>query len=354
MLYRRSLTFAMNLLLLAAMISSCTSSEQTRNGTNPEITDSRLPEQASSTPLPTVDLLTKIPDLQGLLPDHQQISFAIEDIDNGFKIVPSVAEEQIAVLETSFTQAIDGVTYSVHVIRSSHPFQDGTLTQMDALVVDPDTKQFHCHPMSRVFFKNSQDQYLSSAVQSYGMINDRELLFLSVVNAHETSNRYFTYQLAKLDIMTGHTTIIADDLSEITIDDYSRGWLNKEANTLIINSEVYGGKGLLWSVNVANGDIQLIGEGIKSIWPFIMTSAASDGNRFMNMNNEYKEYMIYNGEGELLSKIPYGENKQVLFSFEWSPSGKHAAITYTSDINEVIMIRNNREYSDMQGSRYTF
>jgi hypothetical protein len=82
-----------------------------------------------------------------------------------------------------------------------------------------------------------------------------------MVNAKDSSARSYTYQLAKLDIVTGHTTIIAYDLSEITISDYSRGWLNKE--------EVYGGKGLLRSVDVANGDIRSIGGGIKSIWPFL-------------------------------------------------------------------------------------
>lgn len=144
-------------------------------------------------------------------------------------------EEQFTVLETIITPAINGVTYSVHLIRSSHSFQNGTLTQLDALVVDPETREFHTYPMFRTYFKNGQDQYMSSAVQAYGVINERELLFISLANAQDTSARNITYELAKLDIITGHTTIIADDLSEITIDDYSQGWLNKEAKTLILN-----------------------------------------------------------------------------------------------------------------------
>jgi hypothetical protein len=68
----------------------------------------------------------------------------------------------------------------------------------------------------------------------------------------------------------------------------------------------------------------------------------------MNMHNEYKEYRIYNGEGELLSKIPYGDNKQVLYSFVWSPSGKHAALTYTADTDGAVMIRDNMEYYEYE------
>jgi ribosomal protein L31 len=82
--------------------------------------------------------------------DHQQISFAIEAIDSGFKITSSMKEEQYTVLNTNFSQAIIGVTCSIHVIRSNHPIENGTLTQMDAFVVDPDTRQFHSFPMFRL------------------------------------------------------------------------------------------------------------------------------------------------------------------------------------------------------------
>lgn len=85
-----------------------------------------------------------------------------------------------------------------------------------------------------------------------------------------------------------------------------------------------------------------------------MTSASSDGHRFMNIHNEYKEYWIYNGDGELLSKIPYGGNKQVLFSFVWSPSGEHATLTYTSDTDQVVMIRDKMEYSEYAGEQVHF
>lgn len=287
------------------------------------------------------------------LPDHQQIAFALEATDSGFKIIHSLNDDNLSLLDPVETTAIDGKSYSIHLIRSSHSVKKGMLKQMDALVVDPDNRELYRYPLFRTFFADGVDTYTSSAVRSYGMVNDRELLYISMLNLNEVSGNHFIYQLAKIDVISGDTTVIAEDLSTLTIDDYAYGWINKASNAFSLLTDVYG-KGLLWSISLEDGEMISTGDHFRSSWPFYMLLTSPIGDRFIHKDLDHQEYRFYNGEGELLRQIPFDDNVHSIYPLQWSLSGQYVALTYTRDTEQAVKIHDFMEYTEAAGEQVHF
>ncbi len=222
---------------------------------------------------------------------------------------------------------IDGVRYAVHVVRRDYTTAAESHNRRDAVVVNSLTGHFNSYLM---YEAKVDDLYNSdSLADAYGVINDGQLLYVAVVTDESRPGGYY-YRVEKMNVLTGETSILLEELPDAPIDDhFGPGWLNDKKNTLILNSY---NTGLLWSIDVNTGDVSMPDIQIRHSWPFYLTIPSPDGQRFWHADlNGNSSYKLYNLDGNLLAAVPFPAGYDQYPAFRWSPDNRYAAYHDTMD-----------------------
>lgn len=280
--------------------------------------------------------------------DDGGVSWTVRQTKEGFVLLPS-ATEGFYVSQTWVSPSIDGETRVVHIVNTYEDRPGQSRIGRDAVVVRPDTAEVRVYPLFRTVV---DDRYgPDSVAKAYGFADDRHLVYVSAAADPDRPSGYF-YRVEQMDITTGETEILVPEIPGIDTDDhFAPGWLNEDGGTLVLNS--YRG-GSLWTIDLDGGGSVRTETGFSHEWPFYLTAAAPDGEKFWYSDYAAGVYRLHDNTGALLEKAPVGDGYDAYPAFRWSPDGRYAAVQDTFGQNDSQMIDDNGEMYVIAPQRIRF
>ncbi|MDQ6423387.1 hypothetical protein RB620_28555 [Paenibacillus sp. LHD-117] len=333
------------LLIMILTLTSCTNAEDE----NAEQADVTLQAEASATPTKSIPSL--IVDATPVPSSNESItmeSFQKEMTDSGFQI-KALDEDSMYIQEPFITTTADGASYSVHIVRKIKTDADETIMSREAVVVNPDNGEFHVYPLYETLMDDAYNP--DSVAKAYGFLDDRHLLFVSVINDRKAAKDY-AYRVEKLDILTGEKKRIVPLNDVMPKDDhFANGWLTEDKTTLMLNGYTTG---QVWSIQLEKKTINRSPVQVKHDWPFFMTSVSPDGRLYWYADSENRLYKLLNLEGDVIAQIPFGSQDVAYPFFQWSTSGNFAVFYETAKDRSDNVIHDEGEFTVRAMDKATF
>ncbi|MFD0961143.1 hypothetical protein [Paenibacillus chungangensis] len=279
--------------------------------------------------------------------EHMDDKLRLRKLEDGFQLLYEEDEgEEIHVMETFVSPAVAGHSYAVHIVRRTVDSEDYLVRE--AVVVNASGQSYKVY---QLYEANVEDIYNPDSVaKAYGFLDDRHLLYVGVANEQEGNGYY--YEVKKLNIETGETETIVPMIPDVPHDDFfSRGWLNEKKDKLIL---ITHGTGLMWSIDLANGNAKRTEHRFKQPWPFFMTTPSADGDAFWYYNYETSVYTLHDSDGNLLAERPPIEGYDTYPAFMWSPDSRYAAFHHTKDRDSSKPIQDVGEWQVVAMDRIIF
>jgi hypothetical protein len=241
----------------------------------------------------------------------------LERTEDGFRLTHG-DKDGFSMSQTLVSPPIEGTSYAVHIVRSNNGGPEISFRR-DAVVVNPAKAEFRIFPLYSALV---DDMYGPDSVAvAYGFLDDRHLVYVSVVNDANRAGGYY-YRVEKLNILTGEATILFPEIPDAPTDDhYAPGWLNDAKDTLVLNSY---GTGQLWSFDLLKGEIIRPEANFGHSWAFYLTVASPDGERFWYSDYEKNEYRLHDKTGRLLSEVAFSKGYNQYPAFLWSLDSRYA------------------------------
>ncbi len=237
------------------------------------------------------------------------LNASLTDTSRGFRIELEDARRWIVMQSISAPRK----DVMVHVLRITEQVENATWYRKDILIVDPDSKTVRT---LKLMHGCTYDSYTTDTVTgSIGFLDDEHIVYVAV---HGTADTSTTYNIEKINIYTGETTVLFEKQPEHASPDFfTPGWLNSGRNKLALPS-FREGKLRVYDLNQLT--VTVPEQRFPSFWPYYAIHRSPDGDRLWHDGKLYDLAGNLLAEPELKGSIGLGVS--------WSPDNRYSAMHY--------------------------
>ncbi|WP_438447748.1 PepSY domain-containing protein [Gorillibacterium sp. sgz5001074] len=211
----------------------------------------------------------------------------------------------------------------IHLLRSITGTDADRHYRLDALAVDPGTRESRVYPLADVRLLDSYS--VDSFARFYGFLDAEHLLFLQPYQPAGSGS--LVYRLLSLQLPTGKLDLVMDRvLPDLGSDFQGAGWLTADGGRLVLSSFR---DGKLWVADLKERTVRTQ-MGFAQSWPSIDLWPSPDGSTFWYAPKE-EAPRLYGLDGGVLAALPEEMGYRAEPGVLWSPKGEYGLYEFTLD-----------------------